>query len=183
MFLPFNRISYNIRRVTKWEDKEWYCVTTDTILLIEKKRAENKIAHAFLWCFQSYLFNYPTTERLHSLAANSTWFKSVKWWSVFDTCMIKVQYWLRDLENIKIIHPASRHEHWVGFKLWTTSINVLGSFFFVLRNNVISWGRVGGEGWLWILLGYYLLGLRWNDRWGDRRIRRKDYVVTLTQGC
>ena len=128
MFLPFNRISYNIQRVTMWEDKEWCCVTTDTILQIEKEQAENKAVHAFLWSFQSYLFNYTTTERLHSLAANSIWFKSVQWWSV-DTCTIKVQYWLRDLENIKIIHPASRHEHWVGFKLWKTSINDLGSFY------------------------------------------------------
>ena len=85
MFLPFNRISYNIQRVTMWEDKEWCCVTTDTILQIEKEQAENKAVHAFLWSFQSYLFNYTTTERLHSLAANSTWFKSVKWWSVFRT--------------------------------------------------------------------------------------------------
>ena len=99
MFLSFNRISYNIHWVTVWEDKEWYCVTTDTILLIEKERAENKIAHAFLWGFQSYLFNYTTTERLHSLVANSTWLKIVKWWSVFDTCMIKGTCWLRDLEK------------------------------------------------------------------------------------
>ena len=147
MLLPFNRISYNIQPVTMWEDKEWYCVTTDTILLIEKERAEHKNVHAFLWSFQSYLFNDTTTERLHSLAANSIWFKSVQWWSV-DTCTIKVQYWLRDLENIKIIHPASRHEHWVGFKFWKTSINDLGSFCFVSseesqwKHNVISWGRM-----------------------------------------
>ena len=152
-FRRFERCSYHliesvtIQPVTMWENKEWYCVTTDTILLIEKERAENKISHALLWCFQSYLFNYTTTERLHSLAANSIWFKSVQWWSV-DNCTIKVQYWPRDLENIKIIHPASRHEHWVGFKFWKTSINDLGSFCFVSseesqwKHNVISCGRL-----------------------------------------
>ena len=152
-FRRFERCSYHliesvtIQPVTMWENKEWYCVTTDTILLIEKERAENKNVHAFLWSFQSYLFNDTTTERLHSLAANSIWFKSVQWWSV-DTCTIKVQYWLRDLENIKIIHPASRHEHWVGFQFWKTSINDLGSFCFVSseesqwKSNVISLGRL-----------------------------------------
>ena len=152
-FRRFERCSYHliesvtIQPVTMWENKEWYCVTTDTILLIEKERAEHKNVHAFLWSFQSYLFNDTTTERLHSLAANSIWFKSVQWWSV-DNCTIKVQYWLRDLENIKIIHPASRHEHWVGFKFWKTSINDLGSFCFVSseesqwKHNVISWGRL-----------------------------------------
>ena len=52
---------------------------------VKNEQTENKIVYTFLWCFQSYLFNYTTTERLHSLAANSTWFKSLKWRSVFRT--------------------------------------------------------------------------------------------------
>ena len=46
MLLPFNRISYDIQRVTMcktgWEDKEWCCVTANTILRIEKAWLETK---------------------------------------------------------------------------------------------------------------------------------------------
>ena len=39
------------------------------------------------------------------------------------------------------------------------------------RNHAIS-NVYFGEGWLWILLEYYLLRLPWKGCWGDRRIRR-----------
>ena len=167
MFLLFNGISYNILLVTMWEDKEWCCATTDNILRIEQEWAENKIVYTFSWCFQSYLFNYTSTERLHSLTANYTWSNSVKWWSVFDTNVIKVL----------TKGFGSRREHWVGFKLWTTWINDLGSVFcfewrITIKNHVISCVYFGEE-WLWILLEYYLVRLRWKGRWGDRRIHRK----------
>ena len=44
MFFPFNRIRYNIQRVTtcNWEDKEWCCVTANTILRIAKEWTETK---------------------------------------------------------------------------------------------------------------------------------------------
>ena len=141
MFLLFNRISYNILLVTVWEDKEWCCATTDTILRIEQEWAENKIVYTFSWCFQSYLFNYTSTERLHSLTANYTWSNSVKWWSVFDTNVIKV------LTN----GFGSRHEHWVGFKLCTTSINDLGILlllFWVMLFHIYILGKGGSESYL-----------------------------------
>ena len=155
---------------------------------LKNEQPKTKLFILFFWCFQSYLFNYTTTERLHSLAATSSWLKSVKWWSVFRTpARVIKALTIKASENIKIIHPASTHEHWVGFKLWTTSINDLGSVFFEWRittkkNHVISYAYFG-ERWLWILLGYYLERLQWKGRWGDRRIRRKGYSVTLGQGC
>ena len=58
-FRRFERCSYHlIESVTTYgesqcvEDKEWCCVTTDTIRLqIEKERAENKVAHWLMHFF------------------------------------------------------------------------------------------------------------------------------------
>ena len=156
------------------------CVTTNTIL-----RTENKTVYTFLWC---YLFNYTTTERLHSLAANSTWFKSVKWWSVFRTpARVIKALTIKGFGKHQNHTPYQYTRTLSRFKLWTTWINDLGSVFcfewrITIKNHVISYVYFG-EGWLWILLGYYLVRLRWKGRWGDRRIRRKGYAVTLGQGC
>ena len=99
------------------------------------RMSRKQIVYTFLWCFQTCFFNYTTTARLHSLAANSTCKVMV---SFSDTCVLKAL--TKGLENIKIVHPDSTHEHWVGFKLWTTSINNLGTK--AHTQNMAKWPRV-----------------------------------------
>ena len=95
MFLPFNKVSYNIQRVTMWEDKEWCCVTTDTIRLrIEKERAENKIAHWLMHFFDfSKLF-----VSLHNWKGSIVWLPTV----LDFKCKVVVSFWyLRDKSTVK----------------------------------------------------------------------------------
>ena len=88
------------------------------------------------------------------------------------------------MENIKIIRPASTHEHWVGFTLenldkWSRKL-----FLFWVKNHnkekimlfhMYILRKGGSESYLGTLSWYYLLRLTWNGRWGARRTHCNSY--------